>query len=349
MQSNWQFGTESNLEMMVNRLDRLEKQNRIFKWGAAAIAAGAALTVLLAAGESDSVVKARRLELTDSSGAVRCQLGVEDDGSVSQTFTDAQGAKRIHLFVDAQGVARLRLLDDAGNTRVSGAAFSSADKNKDAAGLASLWVNATGHKEDDTNSNLGGVGLTATAAGEVEQGFYDHEGKLRIDMISTQRNNENAAIALLGKGDSCNSSLTLGEFNNGVPYETFYDNSGVRRISDEVEPNGDAVRSMFDSSCMRLAQAVTSGGNALENICDSNGKSRFLTGSFADGAVGQSYMGSDGMTKTSTFVKPDDSVAYYIEKSAAEQAWDTYKDVRDVIQVFQDIKSVHDAVSDNKK
>lgn len=346
MRPTRQHGNESNLEALVDRLDDLEKQNRMMKWGFAAIA-GAALTCLLAAAASDPIVRARRLELSDASGAVRCRLGVEDDGSVSQTFTDAKGARRIHLFVASKGEARLRLLDDAGNVRISQCAYPSAYEGRIDAGVASLWVNPTGLKEDVPNSALGGIGLWATAAGEIEQGFYDHNGKLRIDMISTPRDNESAAIALLGKSDSGKSRLALGEFSDDVPYMSFFDKNGVCRIADQVQPTGLTLRTMLDGSGVRMSQAVTPDGNALEKICDSHGKCRLLTGSFADGAVGQSYMGSQETPKTSTFVKPDDSVAYYIEKSAGAQAWDTYKDVREVIQIIQDVKSIHDALGSN--
>jgi len=66
---------------------------------------------------SPKTVVAGRFLLTDSNGAVRAVLGVNEQGEVMFGLSDARGNIRADVSVTAAGLPRVELCDSAGNTR----------------------------------------------------------------------------------------------------------------------------------------------------------------------------------------------------------------------------------------
>ena len=128
---------KTDMQTILNRLARVERQNRALKW------AGVALLVLILFGSfwgqtasNKNVVKAEEfvllddqgryravLEMTDSGpsfslvdrvGTDRVKLALWPEGSPGLYLNDAKGELRATLAVGPDGLARIRLLNEIG-------------------------------------------------------------------------------------------------------------------------------------------------------------------------------------------------------------------------------------------
>lgn len=101
---------QSQVDAIVKRLDRVERQNRLWKRCGLAAALLLIIVVASAAGPRPGpVVFQDSLRLLDKNGRPRVVLYVEERRGLScgLEVLDARGAKRIHLGVDENG----RLVD----------------------------------------------------------------------------------------------------------------------------------------------------------------------------------------------------------------------------------------------
>jgi hypothetical protein len=117
-------------------MDRLERENLSLRRGlrlltGIVLSAMLAATVLLVGGAEKSsrdlgVVEANRVVLKDNGGRQRCVLRIEDNGDVSQEFTDTKGKARLIMgvsgglpsveFLQAEDKAHLSLGAEANGT-----------------------------------------------------------------------------------------------------------------------------------------------------------------------------------------------------------------------------------------
>lgn len=102
----------------MQRLDRLERENRRSKRAAAALAIGIAAVVLMGqARPATKVVEAEQFVLLDPAGKPRGMLSVSPDGSAGLALVDKDGKPRAELGVEADGRPGLVLKDPDGNQR----------------------------------------------------------------------------------------------------------------------------------------------------------------------------------------------------------------------------------------
>ena len=89
-----------NDDRILERVERLEKENRRLRaWGAAA--AGLAALALLAAAKPDTALRAEKFILTDSKGVERARFALDPEPVL--LFLDAKGKTTIDLRSDALG------------------------------------------------------------------------------------------------------------------------------------------------------------------------------------------------------------------------------------------------------
>jgi len=95
------------MDTLVTRLEKLERQNRRWRRGAAAILLAAGSLVLMAqakAGSSPKVVQAAAFELVDKTGKVIATLDGRDAPSKVRFYiTDGAGNDRFNLIVSGDG------------------------------------------------------------------------------------------------------------------------------------------------------------------------------------------------------------------------------------------------------
>lgn len=112
-------GSEPTMEILTQRLDHLERQNRRWKRAAAALALGIATVVLMGqARTTKRVVEAEQFVLLDRAGKPRAVLTQGSDGNIGLRFTDPAGRVRIALAMEADGRPGMELSDASGARRV---------------------------------------------------------------------------------------------------------------------------------------------------------------------------------------------------------------------------------------
>jgi hypothetical protein len=157
--------TEPTLDVLTQRLDRLERENRWWRFGAFGTLAAAALLILVlipqrpAAAPVPSLVEAQRIVIRDPGGKVRAVLGVETPqrgwpqlpASLTKGEKQYQPPPELGLFLyGPDGVEVARLTDWGG----AGALLALADREQQGLaklmalrGIASLEVSARKGKE----------------------------------------------------------------------------------------------------------------------------------------------------------------------------------------------------------
>jgi len=98
------------IEDLSARLDKVERQNRWMRAGAAgalvALLAVGSLALVAPAGTQD-LVRARKIEVVDGKGKVRLALDVEGPDTASLRLTDAGGRAGVELFYRPESQAGL--------------------------------------------------------------------------------------------------------------------------------------------------------------------------------------------------------------------------------------------------
>jgi len=104
---------------LVQRLDRLERQNRLFK--RATTVAGLAVIAIVIMGQAaprTSTVEAQKFVLKDKTGKIRAMLGEGVDNEIGLLIYDGKQRPRAMIAVDDNDMPVIRVSDDAGKERV---------------------------------------------------------------------------------------------------------------------------------------------------------------------------------------------------------------------------------------
>jgi hypothetical protein len=159
-------------ETMTARLDRLERDGRLWKWlslVACAIGLIGGATAVLGLGGHPSGLPGRggqdRIELRDRMGRMRAVLAVKPDGSPVLAFYDEQGRNRMILGLGRDGAGGFDVFQADGKDRIalgSWADGTSGMRLFDAAGRKRL---VTGTRPDGTPT----ISLLDGAGGELPQ------------------------------------------------------------------------------------------------------------------------------------------------------------------------------------
>lgn len=112
--------TETPVDVLARRIDRLERQNRRFKRGVTAIVLGIVAVLLMGQTVAKSpTVEAQKLVLKDKRGKIRAVLGeFSDDEPLGLLVFDASQRIRAKLGLQEDGSPILALADDRGVDRV---------------------------------------------------------------------------------------------------------------------------------------------------------------------------------------------------------------------------------------
>jgi len=104
---------------LTERIERLERQNRLFE-GAATVAALAVIAVVVMgqAAPRTSTVEAQKFVLKDKTGKIRAVLGEGPDNEIGLLVYDGKQRPRAMIAVDDNDMPVIRVSDDAGKERV---------------------------------------------------------------------------------------------------------------------------------------------------------------------------------------------------------------------------------------
>jgi hypothetical protein len=148
------------LQLITQRVERLERQNRRFKvTGSLVGAVVAAVAILGQARSTDRVIEAQRFVIKDSSNRPRGVLAALSDGSVLSLY-DRDGRGRASLTVAGDGTARLGFFDKGGKGRIV------VDLAKDGDSMVGFYgpdAKARGQ-------------VRVTPDGTADLGFFDNDG-----------------------------------------------------------------------------------------------------------------------------------------------------------------------------
>jgi hypothetical protein len=114
---------EQNLATVLDRLNRLERQNRWFKRAALVALACVVAGVGMGAARMQQprvpvVIKAKSFQAVDDNGTVRAWLGLQTDGNPGVYIRDAKGKNGIAMWVDKAGRPVMRMFDANGQNRI---------------------------------------------------------------------------------------------------------------------------------------------------------------------------------------------------------------------------------------
>lgn len=108
----------ADLEIVLERLHRVERQSRVLMAIASVALAVAAIVLLGQVLPGSGVLTGQRVVLTDSNGTLRAVLGVWEDGSSGLLVRDAEGHDRAVFGIWQQGLSGVHLFDSSGGSRV---------------------------------------------------------------------------------------------------------------------------------------------------------------------------------------------------------------------------------------
>lgn len=115
---------EDRQAVFTRLLQRLEAQNRRWRFGALVVAVGfmitvgAAFFIVTTTTSQVKTVTAQKFEVVDESGKVRAVLGLGEEGRPLLSFTDMNGSNRAALFVGQGESPGLALFDANKESRV---------------------------------------------------------------------------------------------------------------------------------------------------------------------------------------------------------------------------------------
>ena len=104
---------------LAQRIERLERQNRLFKGAAMAVVLAIVAVVIMGqAAPRTTTVEAQKFVLKDKSGKIRAVLGEGPDNEIGLLVYDGKQRPRAMIAMDDNDTPMVRLSDDAGKERV---------------------------------------------------------------------------------------------------------------------------------------------------------------------------------------------------------------------------------------
>jgi len=111
---------EPTMDKLVQRLDRLERQNRWLMRIGALVVVGITAVVLMGQARPSKVAKvieAEKFVLLDTNGMVRGKLAIGGDGASGLLLYDGNGIRRVTLSASTNYISGLGLNDTSGKRR----------------------------------------------------------------------------------------------------------------------------------------------------------------------------------------------------------------------------------------
>ncbi len=151
---------ESTLSGVIERIGRLERQNRRVGLAGVVLLLGIAAAATMGQARPGRTVEAERFVARDGHGRPRALLGVEADVSALNLY-DQEGRARAALHVAADGTSRLGFYDREGKSRMI-------------LDLAGDGVSTVGFYDRNGKAH---AQLRVAADGSPVLGFFDREGR----------------------------------------------------------------------------------------------------------------------------------------------------------------------------
>ena len=189
--------TESTLDTLTRRLDRLERENRRLKrWGSLALIGLVSLIFMgQIASSAPKVVEGKSFILRDTKGRLRAKLGMSRERLAGLVLLDEAGTPSASLSTASDGKSTLELLDKAGHER--------AMLFKDAEGTSGLSL------RDETGNPRVMLAITLGMAT-----FSLHAGSGNTARVHIAANSTAASFRLLDKSET--TRATFGISDQGV-------------------------------------------------------------------------------------------------------------------------------------
>jgi len=181
-----------DVQLLAQRVLRLEKQNRMLKWAGGGMVAFACAALLMGQKEPDKkVVEAERFVLKGSGGHTRGTWDVNAEGATSLTLTDPKDAAAISIVVEKDGGGYItcnrpsggRMLLQATDEAMGLRFWAKGEKNRPLAALLADPEGRTslalgGGKENDAPLFITSGGEGAVAA--INMKATDSQAKVRL-------------------------------------------------------------------------------------------------------------------------------------------------------------------------
>jgi len=161
--------TDPDIQVLTQRLDRLERQNRLLRCGAFAALALVAAAVWIGAAAKGRTIEAERFVLRDAQGKVRAELLTDPVFGPRLRLSQANGRVRMELALKGTTGPYLSLRDANGNDRAQLDAFSGNP------GLTLYDSNAKSRVQIDLSEN-----------GAPAIRYYDQDHKRRAALEETE-------------------------------------------------------------------------------------------------------------------------------------------------------------------
>jgi hypothetical protein len=286
---------------LAKRVQRLERKNQVLVW--VLILAGIIALLARHGNPATAPGTAPELALRDAAGNVRWKVAVAGDGTVSQSFFDANGRERLYLGLDNENSTRLRMFDLDGNKRVS--LFALATRGDDLSNKAGLSVLPPPKADGSQN---GGVEIISNK---------DRSAKLSVNSSDTSESSSMFASA------------------DGSTGTSFTDNAGRIPMATFISKENDAWECFYDTSAnLRSFTASFANGSSRLSLLDNTGRERLVSITMADGTTRQMVNDGQGKPQFSFLVDARGEAHHYLAQSTGEQVWDDANKVTEGIEMI---------------
>ena len=233
-------------EIVLERLNTLERQNWRFKRGALAAAFVLACTGLMAANSVwPKVLETEKLVIKDETGKIWSTIEASSTTGVVQVLMDDKGTERIRLSVDQEGIGRLKAIDDQGVLRVSLYTYPSGHN----VAPNQAGVTLVGPGKDRPQEKKESIGL-ATREGWAFQRFTDQAGKSRVMTFV----NPNGDVGEQFSDKESKERWSINVFGSGLVNQRLSDSNGKLRLVAYADAAGNAEQQSYDKD-EKLVQA----------------------------------------------------------------------------------------------
>jgi hypothetical protein len=222
-----EVGMGAELEVVMRRLEAVEKENRRLKRGASLALLGLGSLVLMGQARSGSskTIEAERFVLKDETGNTRSYWGINPNGGVGMGFL---GRSRVMLGTNPDG-ARIAVQDPNGKTRLSltskpDGSFGLDLKDDAETTRAALKVRSDGTPVLELAGKDGQDRVSVVVLPDASAGMLltDSAGKVR-GAVAAQLNGA-AGIDFMDKAEKTRASLSVKP--DGSPSLSLYDEKG---------------------------------------------------------------------------------------------------------------------------
>lgn len=259
-------------------------RHEVVKWRWACLMFSCVLVLFLLSGQTRStksqvtkdVVRTKRLELVDSAGVTRAELGVTSDGSARLSIRACDESAAAYMGVSATGTPSVALIDSEGSAYTE---LTLAD------GLPRIILRGQSSKPR--------ISFGVQKDGRAGIDVLDAEGTIRNSICAAARGDRNG-VTVFDRCGKVRAALVIGF--DGVPNLALYDASEHNRLTVSTDKDGAAPTiNLFDPQAVgRLSLGLTVQGAPVLSFLDSRQKVRAGMGLREAGSPFMEFRDEDG-------------------------------------------------------